>query len=186
MNLKDGWNASNHNLNYLPQVITFQRRIFCFEIRKLNLQALAQCRENSAATCKVLPSGADLAAPLSFQLYAKPEFMGLQNCHNGKHSDTMIKDFRALLHNTQDITHSLIIYNCYGCILSPSFNTTFIRLNTAAYPKPLLLVLSQDSFLSSSYPKTQPLVRVQECPLKTVPVFFLIVIIGSIDKFLER
>jgi hypothetical protein len=26
-NLKDGWNASNHNLNYLPQVITFQRRI---------------------------------------------------------------------------------------------------------------------------------------------------------------
>jgi len=26
-NLKDGWNASNHNLHYLPQVITFQRRI---------------------------------------------------------------------------------------------------------------------------------------------------------------
>jgi hypothetical protein len=31
-NLKDCWNASNHNLNYLPQVITFQRRIVCFEI----------------------------------------------------------------------------------------------------------------------------------------------------------
>ena len=41
-NLKDGWNASNHNLNYLPQVITFQRRILCFEVRELNLQALAQ------------------------------------------------------------------------------------------------------------------------------------------------
>jgi len=41
-NPKDGWNASNHNLNYLPQVITFQRRILCFEIRELNLQALAQ------------------------------------------------------------------------------------------------------------------------------------------------
>jgi len=41
MNLKDGWNASKHNLNYLPQVITFQRRILCFEIRQLNLQALA-------------------------------------------------------------------------------------------------------------------------------------------------
>jgi len=75
-NLKDGWNASNHNLNYLPQVITFQRRILCFEIRELNLQALAQPRENSVAACKVLPSGADLAAPLGYQSYAKPEFMG--------------------------------------------------------------------------------------------------------------
>jgi len=41
-NLKDGWNASNHNLNYLPQVITFQHRIRCSEISELNLQALAQ------------------------------------------------------------------------------------------------------------------------------------------------
>ena len=49
-NLKDGWNASNHNPNYLPQVITFQRRILCFDIRELNLQALTQRRENSAAT----------------------------------------------------------------------------------------------------------------------------------------
>jgi len=64
-NLKDGWNASNHNLNYPPQVITFQHRILCFEIRELNLQALAQRGENSTAACKVLPSGADLAAPLS-------------------------------------------------------------------------------------------------------------------------
>jgi hypothetical protein len=65
MNLKDGWNASNHNLNYLPQVITFQRRILCFEIRELNHQALAQRSENSTAACKVFPSGADLAAPQS-------------------------------------------------------------------------------------------------------------------------
>jgi len=36
-NLKDGWNASNHNLNYLPQGITYQHRILCFEIRLLNL-----------------------------------------------------------------------------------------------------------------------------------------------------
>jgi hypothetical protein len=28
---------------------------------------LAQCRENSVAPCKVLPSGADLAAPLRSQ-----------------------------------------------------------------------------------------------------------------------
>jgi len=71
-NLKDGWKATNHNLNYLPQVITFQRSILCFEIRELNLQALAQRSENSAATCKVFPSGADLAAPLSSYSYAKP------------------------------------------------------------------------------------------------------------------
>jgi hypothetical protein len=42
MNLKDGWNASNHNLNYLAQVITFLRRILCFEVREVNLQVLAQ------------------------------------------------------------------------------------------------------------------------------------------------
>jgi hypothetical protein len=41
-------------------------------------------------------------------------------------------------------------------------------------------------FLSSSYPKTQPVDLIQELPLKTVPVFFLIVIVGRIDMFLER
>jgi len=110
-NLKDGWNACNHNLNYLPQVITFQRRILCFEIRELNLQALAQHRENSAAACKVLPSSADLAAPLSPQSYAKPEFMGPQNRRDGKHPDAMIKDFRLLLDNTQDATHRTETYS---------------------------------------------------------------------------
>jgi len=75
-NLKDNWNASNHNFNYLPQVITFQCRILCLEIRELNLQALAQRWENSAAACKVFPSGADLAGPLSSQSYVKPKFMG--------------------------------------------------------------------------------------------------------------
>jgi len=94
-NLKDGWNAFNHNLNYLPQVITFQRRILCFEVRELNLQALAQHRENSAAASKVLPSGADLAAPLSPQSYAKSEFMGPQNRPDGKYPDARIKNFKA-------------------------------------------------------------------------------------------
>jgi hypothetical protein len=109
--LKHDWNASNHNLNYLPQVITFQRRIFCFEIRELNLQALAQRWENSAAACKVLPSGADLAATQSPQSYAKPEFMGSENRRDGKHPDSMMKDFRALLDNTQDATHRAAIYS---------------------------------------------------------------------------
>jgi len=103
-NLNDGWNASNHNLNYLQQVITFQSRILNFKIRELNLEALAQCWENSTAACIVFPSGADLAAPLSTQSYAKPEYMGPQNCRDGKNPDTMIKDFIALLNNTQEVT----------------------------------------------------------------------------------
>jgi len=75
-NLKDSWNASNHNLNYLRQVTTIQRRILCFKIRELNLQALTQCQENSAAACKVLRSGADLAAQLGSQSYAKAQIHG--------------------------------------------------------------------------------------------------------------
>ena len=110
-NLKDGWNASNHNLNSLPHVITFQRRILCFIIRELNLQALAQHWENSAATGKVLPFGSDLAAPLGSQSYVKPEFMGPQNCRDGKHPDAMIKDSRALLDNTQDSMQRVAIYS---------------------------------------------------------------------------
>jgi hypothetical protein len=92
MNLKDGWNTSNHILNYQPPVITFERRILCFAIRELNLQALTQRRENSAATCNALPSGADLATPLSSLSYAKPEFIGPQNRHDGKHPDALIND----------------------------------------------------------------------------------------------
>jgi len=110
-NLKDDWNASNHNLNYLPQVITFQRRILCFEIRDLNLQGLAQRRENCTAAGKVLPAGADLAAPQSPQSYAMPEFMGPQNRRDGKHPNAIIKDFRALLDNMQDATHRGAIYS---------------------------------------------------------------------------
>jgi len=126
-NLKDGWNASNHNLNYLPPLITFQRRILCFEIRELNLQALAQRRENSAAACKVLPSGADQAAPLGSQSYEKPEFMGPQNRRDGKYPDAMIKDFRALIDSTQDATHRVAIYSGMNeSIEHKSHNKTYI------------------------------------------------------------
>ena len=110
-NLQDGRNASNHNLNYLRQLITFQHCILRFKIRELHLQALVQRPEESTASRNVLPSGADLAAPHSSQWYAKPEFMGLPNRHDGKHPDGIIKDFRALLHNTQDATHHMTIYN---------------------------------------------------------------------------
>jgi hypothetical protein len=110
-NLKDSWNACNHNLNYLPEVIAFLHRILCFEIRELNLQALAQRRENSAAACKVLPSGADVAAPLSPQSSPKSEFMGPQNRRYGKHLDAMIKDFRALHDTMQDAMHRAAIYS---------------------------------------------------------------------------
>jgi hypothetical protein len=50
--LKEGWNASNHNLNYLPQGITFQGRILFFEIRELNLQALAQRQRTTLPPAK--------------------------------------------------------------------------------------------------------------------------------------
>jgi len=56
--LKAIWNASNHNLNYLPQVITIQYLILCFEMRVLNLETIGQLQEKSSAPCTVLPSGA--------------------------------------------------------------------------------------------------------------------------------
>ena len=63
MNLTDGGNASNHNLNYLQHVITFQRRIHFIEISKVNLETLAHRWVIIAVTCKVFLSGADLAVP---------------------------------------------------------------------------------------------------------------------------
>jgi len=37
--------------------------------------------------------------------------MASLNRPDGKHPDAMIKDFRALLHNTQDSTHHMTIHN---------------------------------------------------------------------------
>ena len=126
-NLKDGWNTSNHNLNYLPQAISFQRGILCFGISELNLQALAQRWKNSAATSKVFSSGAVLAAPPSSQSYAKPEFMGPKNRPNGKQPDAMIKGFRALLDKPQDGTHQAAIYSgTQEFIKHKSCNKTYI------------------------------------------------------------
>jgi len=119
-NLKEGWNASNPNHYYLPQVITFQGCILCLKIRELNHQALAQSRENSTAACTVLPSAADLAAPLGSQSYAKPEFMVPQHRRDGKHPDAMIKAFRAFLDNTQDATHCATLYNGTQVFLNPT------------------------------------------------------------------
>jgi len=109
--LRDCWNASNHNLNYLQQVITFQCCILCIEIRELNLQALAQHLENSAASCTVLSSCVVVAAPMTSRSYMKYELMGPQNCRDGKHPYAIIKDFRGLLDNTQDATHRVAIYS---------------------------------------------------------------------------
>ena len=126
-NPKDGWNASNHNLNYLPQVITFYRPILCFQIRELNLQALAQHWENRAAACKLHPCGADLAAPLSPHSYAKLEFMGPQNCRDRKHLDARINNFNALVDNRQDATHRVAIYSgLWKWIKHKSHNETYI------------------------------------------------------------
>jgi len=86
-----------------------QHHIVCFVIGQLNVQAVAQHRENSAAAYKVLPSGADLTATQSPQSYAKPEFIEQQNCCDGQYPDAMIKAFRALLDNTQETMHHLAI-----------------------------------------------------------------------------
>jgi len=115
------------DLHFAEEVITFQRRILCSKIRELILQALTQHQENSAAACNILPSGADLAAPLISQSYSKPEFMGPQNRHDGKHPHAMIKDFRALRDNTQDATHCVAIYSStWKLIKHTSRNKTYI------------------------------------------------------------
>jgi len=57
----------------------------------------------------------------------KPEFLGPQNRHDGKHPDAMIKDFRALLDNTQDATHHMAIYSgTQEFIKHKSRNKTYI------------------------------------------------------------
>jgi len=71
---------------------------------------VTQCEGHSAATGNVLPSGDDLAIPLSSQSYTTPEFMKPQNCHEWKHPHVIIKDFTALVDNTQDATHRVIIF----------------------------------------------------------------------------
>ena len=111
-NLRDGRNASNHNLNYLPQEITVQGRILFFKMRELNLQTPAQRRKNSTAACNVLHSGSDLAAPVGSQSYARPEFMGPQNRCNGKNHDAMITIFGTFLDNAEDATHHAAISHC--------------------------------------------------------------------------
>jgi len=127
MNLKDSWKGSNHNLTSLAQEITLQCRILGCAIRELNPQALGQRRDHWAATSKALSSGADLAAPLSTQSYAKPEFKGPQNRHDGEHPDSTIKDFRSLHAIMHDAMHHLTMYNTTGySIKHMSRNTIYI------------------------------------------------------------
>jgi len=53
--------------------------------------------------------------------------MGPQNRRDGKHPDAMIKDFRALLDNTQDAMHRVAIYSSTReFIKHKSCNTTYI------------------------------------------------------------
>jgi len=80
-------------------------------VADVNHLALAWRWKNIAAAFKIFPSGADLAAPLSSQSYAKPEFIGPQTRGDGKDADTMSKDFRALLNNTQHATHRTALYS---------------------------------------------------------------------------
>jgi hypothetical protein len=53
--------------------------------------------------------------------------MGPQNRHDGKHPDAMMKEFRALLHNTQAAIHRAAIYcGTREVIKHKSRNKTYI------------------------------------------------------------
>jgi len=55
------------------------------------------------------------------------ESMGPQNHRDGKHADSMIKDFRAFLDNTPDATYRMVIYSGTGqCIKNWSGRKTYI------------------------------------------------------------
>jgi len=138
-NLKDSWNASNGNLNYMPQVTTLQRRILCFKIRELKLHAVNQRWENSTAACKVLPSGADLAAPLSSESDAKPQFMAPQNLCDGKYPDAMIINIWPLLDNTQDAMHCIAIYSGKGELIKQKSCNMMYILDEQLHPMELCI-----------------------------------------------
>lgn len=91
--------------------MTYQSRILCFEITQLNHPALPLHQGPSAVPCEVLPSGAGVAALPGCESYTRAEFMGIQNCRNGKHLDAKINNFRVLLSTTQDTTHRIAWYN---------------------------------------------------------------------------
>jgi len=53
--------------------------------------------------------------------------MGPQNHREERHPDAMIKDFRALLDNTQNATHRVAIYSgTWECIKHNSRHKTYI------------------------------------------------------------
>jgi len=82
--------------------------------------------------------------------------------------------YRVSLILSQNLSYNIIVTG----VLSHVSIKHFINLKYSRLTKLL--------FLSSSYPKTQPLALMQERPLETVPVFFLIVYKARIDMFLER
>jgi hypothetical protein len=64
---------------------------------------------------------------MSSRSYAKPEFMRPKTSRNGKHLDTMMKDFGSLLDNMQNATHRMTIYNSMlKFIKHKSCNKTYI------------------------------------------------------------
>ena len=80
------------------------------------------------AALRLAKSSLPVLPPLSPQLNVKPEFMGPQNRHDGKHLDSIVKDFRALLGNTQDAMHRVAIYSGTGeFIKQKSRKQTYIQ-----------------------------------------------------------
>jgi hypothetical protein len=107
--------------------MTSQHHSLYIKIRELNLQALEQHVVKRAAPPIVFTSSVELAAPQSSQSYVKHKFMGPQYCHDGQHPDAIIKDFKALLNNTQDAMHRVAIHSSTWEIINyRSHNMTYI------------------------------------------------------------
>jgi hypothetical protein len=92
-------------------------------------------RENSTAACNVLPSSADLVAHQSSQSNAKAKFIEPQICRDGKRSDAVINNFRALRDTAEYSPYWLALYRgTQQFIYHRSHSKTYI-LNEQMHPK---------------------------------------------------
>jgi hypothetical protein len=92
-------------------------------------------RENSTAACNVLPFSADLVAHLSSQSNAKAKFIEPQICRDGKRSDAVIKDCRALHDTAEYSPYRLALYRgTQEFIYHRSHSKTYIS-NEKMHPK---------------------------------------------------
>ena len=101
-NLKDGWNASNKNLDYLPQIFAYQRRVLCFEMRGLNRQAVQGSDDHHLAGKTATIAGPSTASP-----FTQPMLISPQN--DNKTPDGQLKHFGALVDSIDVVQRSALL-----------------------------------------------------------------------------